>query len=108
MDSYKDVKNYIHNELGITKEYIDDIIRKTVKEEIVKVLNDNERIRRTVENEVVRCCKIYNSDGTRRSFVINVMDDIYNKIDKVIHEEVHKRLIIELKEPEECTRQENI
>ena len=108
MDRYKDVKNYIHNELGITKEYIDDLIRKTVKEEIVKVLNDDERIKRTVENEIVRCCKIYKSDGTRRSFVINVMDDIYNKIDSVIHEEVRKRLIIELKEPEECTRQENI
>lgn len=30
MSNYSDVKNYIHNELGITKEYIDEVIKKTV------------------------------------------------------------------------------
>lgn len=28
MSDYSDVKNYIHNELGITKEYIDEVIKK--------------------------------------------------------------------------------
>ena len=37
MSSYHDIKNYIHNDLGITKEYIDRIIRETVNTEIHKI-----------------------------------------------------------------------
>ena len=36
MSDYSDVKNYIHNELGITKEYIDEVIKKLFK---MKFLN---------------------------------------------------------------------
>ena len=103
MSTYNDVKNYIHNELGITKEYINDLVHKTVVDEIHKVLNDEPRIKQVIEDEIVRCCKIYKSDGTRRSFVISVMDDIYNKIDKTIHEEVRKRLIVELRDDNEVS-----
>lgn len=102
MSAYNDIKNYIHNELGVTKEYVDDIIRKTVVDEIHKILNDEPRIKQVIEDEIVRCCKIYKSDGTRRSFVISVMDDIYNKIDKTIHEEVRKRLIVELRSDDDA------
>ena len=40
MDNYKEIKNYIHNELGITKEYVDNIIVKTVQDEVKKVFNN--------------------------------------------------------------------
>ena len=38
MTNYKEIKNYLHNELGITKEYIDSIIVKTVKMKLKKFL----------------------------------------------------------------------
>lgn len=98
MSSYHDIKNYIHNDLGITKEYIDGIIRETVNTEIHKILNDEPRIKRTIEDEIIRCCKVYKSDGSRRSFVISTMDDIYNRIDTEIHNIVRERLIIKLKD----------
>lgn len=37
----------------------------------------------------------------RRSFVISTMDDIYNRIDSTIHEEVRKILIVELRDDNE-------
>ena len=37
-------------------------------------------------------------DSPRRSYIHSTMDEIYNKIDVVIHEEVLKRLKVELKE----------
>ena len=40
-------------------------------------------------------------DHPRRSYIHSTMDEIYNKIDTTIHEEVIKRLRIELKEPED-------
>ena len=43
MTNYKEIKNYLHNELGITKEYVDSIIIKTVQDEVKKVFN-NENI----------------------------------------------------------------
>lgn len=99
-DGFKNIRNYIHNYLGLTKEeirnFIWDFIKEIVDEEIRKVLNDEERIKRLVENEVIRQVKYHNKD--RQSYVISTMDEIYNKIDKVIHEEVLKRLVIELRD----------
>lgn len=95
---YNIIKNYIHNDLRITKEDIRGIIEETVKTEIHKILNDEPRIKQTIEDEIIRCCKVYNSDGERRSFVISTMDDIYNKIDKEIHNIVRENLIVSLRE----------
>ena len=39
MTNYKEIKNYLHKELGITKEYVDSIIIKTVQDEVKKVFN---------------------------------------------------------------------
>lgn len=37
---YKEVKNVIHNDLGITKEYVDKVIQDTIKTEINKLIKD--------------------------------------------------------------------
>lgn len=100
-NSYKVIKNFIHNDLGITKEYIDTIIRDTVNNEIHKILNDELRIKSIIENEIIRSCKKYNSDGTRRSFIVSTMDDIYNRIDSEIHKTVRERLIVKLRDSDE-------
>lgn len=101
-DNYKELKNYIHNYLGLTKEEVKkmiwDIVVETVNEEVNKCLNDKERIKSIIEGqikfEIMR-------DHPRRSYIHSTMDEIYNKIDSTIHEEVIKRLRIELKEPED-------
>ena len=102
IDNYKELKNYIHNYLGLTKEEIKkmvwDTVVETVNEEVNKCLNDKERIKSIIEGqikfEIMR-------DHPRRSYIHSTMDEIYNKIDSTIHEEVVKRLRIELKEPED-------
>ena len=102
IDNYKELKNYIHNYLGLTKEEIKkmvwDTVVETVNEEVNKCLNDRERIKSIIEGqikfEIMR-------DHPRRSYIHSTMDEIYNKIDTTIHEEVVKRLRIELKEPED-------
>ena len=102
IDNYKELKNYIHNYLGLTKEEIKkmiwDTVVETVNEEVNKCLNDRERIKSIIEGqikfEIMR-------DHPRRSYIHSTMDEIYNKIDSTIHEEVIKRLRIELKEPED-------
>ena len=101
-DKYKELKNYIHNYLGLTKEEIKkmvwDTVVETVNKEVNKCLNDKERIKSIIEGqikfEIMR-------DHPRRSYIHSTMDEIYNKIDSTIHEEVVKRLRIELKEPED-------
>ena len=102
IDNYKELKNYIHNYLGLTKEEIKkmvwDTVVETVNKEVNKCLNDKERIKSIIEGqikfEIMR-------DHPRKSYIHSTMDEIYNKIDTTIHEEVIKRLRIELKEPED-------
>ena len=51
---YKEVKNFMHNELGITKEMMDDIITKIVKEEVATVVGRNGEFIRHAIREVIR------------------------------------------------------
>lgn len=110
VDSFKSIRNYIHNYLGITKDEVRDIIldeiKKIVHEEVIKSLNDKERLKSIVEKELIRQIK-YGQDRYERSrFIINTMDHVYNRIDSIIHEEVLKRLRIELVEPKEEDKDE--
>lgn len=102
--NFKDIRNYIHNYLGITKDEVRDIvideIKKLVNEEITKTLNDKERLESIIEKELLYQLRFGPNKYERSSFIINTMDHIYNRIDSVIHEEVLKRLQITLKEPE--------
>lgn len=103
-NNYRELKNYIHNYLGISREDIKkaiwDLVVELVNEEVNKCLNDKERIRAIIEGQVrYEIMK----DHPRRSYIHTTMDEIYNKIDSTIHEEVVKRLRVELKEPEDET-----
>lgn len=104
IESYKDIKNYIHNYLGLTKEEVREMVleavKNTVKKEVDKCLNDENRLQHMIEKEILSQIK-YSQDGyKRRSFLISVMDEVYNRIDGIIHEEVLKRLQITLKDKE--------
>ena len=96
MSNYSDVKNYIHNELGITKEYIDEVIKKTVQDEISKLMNDNCFIRRLVENEVA--CSLYKKDNNRWHTIYDASNYIEDKITSTILQTVKDKVIISLKE----------
>ncbi len=93
---YKEVKNVIHNDLGITKEYIDDVIKKTVQNEIQILMNDEGFIRGLVEKEVAY--SLYRKDNDRWHTIYDASNYIEDKITKTILETVKEKLIIDLKE----------
>lgn len=99
MSNYSDVKNYIHNELGITKEYIDEVIKKTVQDEISKLMNDDCFIRGLIENEVAR--SLYKKDNNRWHTIYDASNYIEDKITKTILNTVKEKLVIGLKDDNE-------
>lgn len=99
---FKSIRNYIHNYLGLTKSEVIDIIEeelhKIVQEEIKKLLNDKQKLTNYIQQEIIKeISRDYNKQ--RHSYPISTMDEVYNKIDTIIHQEVLKRLVIELREP---------
>lgn len=96
--NHKDIRQYIHNTLGIPKIQIYDLIleelKAIVKEEVTKALHDEQYIEHLVEKEIIRQLKL---NEPRSSYIVNTTNSLYNKIDEVIHDEVMKRLVIELK-----------
>lgn len=96
MSNYSDVKNYIHNELGITKEYIDEVIKKTIQDEISKLMNDDCFIRGLVENEVAR--SLYKKDNNRWHTIYDASNYIEDKITSTILQTVKDKLVISLKD----------
>ena len=55
-DNYKSFKNYIHNDCGISKEYVQEEFKRLLKEaidlKIQQYVNDNERLQILIEAEV--------------------------------------------------------
>lgn len=102
-EEYKAFKNYIHGYLHLSKNdvmnIIKDTLQKLVSDEVSKVFNDKQYLENIVEKELIRQLRYGELKHERRSFVISTMDAIYNRIDSTIHEEVCKRLKIELVEP---------
>ena len=95
---YKECKNVIHNDLGITKEYIDDIIKKTVQDEIKKLMNDENFIRGLVEKEVAY--SLYKKDNNRWHIIYDAANYVEDKITQTILNTVRDKVVISLKEGE--------
>lgn len=100
---FKGIRNYIHNYLGLTKDEVRSIIKeelvKIVHEQVEKELKDKEHIQQIIQKKIIdEIRRDYGKE--RRSYAISTMDEIYNKIDREIHEEVLKRLVVTLREPE--------
>ena len=98
MTNYKEIKNYLHNELGITKEYIDSIIVRTVQDEVKKVFNNEGYVRdviiKTIDREVRR--EVCGESGWYTIHDMNSM--IKDEILNIIVKEVKDKVIISLKE----------
>lgn len=94
MSNYKDIKNYIHNELGITKDLINEIVFDTVKKEVQKVFNDESKIERIIHNYVREITKgDYKSPTWRRVSDINglIYNGVIDEICKTVKEKVEVR-----------------
>lgn len=86
---YKEVKNYIHNELKLTKEDIKEIMIPIVKEEVKHIFYN------TYGNDVdiewwIRCVV---SDEIRRCGGFSVIKNLYKE---VIKEEIADKLSIDI------------
>lgn len=97
-NSYKEIKNYIHNDLGYSRkeldEYINKIIEEYVNKRVEKLLNDKNFLEETISKEIIRQLR---REEPSRSYLVCTVNEIYSKIDKIIHDEVTSRLIVELK-----------
>jgi len=96
-DLYKAVKNYLHNDLGmsstINKEYIDKVIEAAVGKRVEQLFNDETVINRIIERKIADV--IVHGDKSwmgrvDRSFHAVVLD----QIKKAVQEEVTKKLNI--------------
>lgn len=86
---YREVKNYIHNELKLTREDIREIIIPIVKEEVKRVFNNTYGNDVSVDNWI-RCMV---SDEIKRHGDYNM---IRNLCREIIKEEIADKLSIEV------------
>ena len=92
---YRAVKNVIHNDLGITKEYIDEVIQDTIKTEINKLMKDECFIYGLVEKEVMR--SLHSKDANSWRTLHDASTFIKDEITSTILDEVKNKLEIRLK-----------
>lgn len=88
-NNYKEVKNYIHNDLKISKEYINSIIQVTVSNEIRKLMKDTDFINTLVSNRLKEILsKDYNKPIYNNLFTLDskIYDAVSNEISKTIKE----------------------
>ena len=96
MKNYNEFKNYIHNELNITKEDIQDMIRKIIQEEIQKMFNDETKIQSLLERMVRNTINKQYPQGIFYHTLISFNDMIEEHTLKAIYSEIKNRLKIEL------------
>lgn len=87
---YKAVKNYIHNELGLSKEDIREMIKPEIK------------------NEVMRCFKnTYGRDTDIEGWIRHMVKDeitryrynmVENAVKEIVRQEVSENLVIEIRQ----------
>ena len=95
MSNYSDVKNYLHNDLGISKEYVEKTILKTVKDEVDKLFSDESRLQVIIERIVKQSIK-KDEHKTLYHLLINFDSLLDEKITTTVFNEVKSRLKIEL------------
>lgn len=93
---YRAIKNVIHNDLGITKEYINNVIQDTVKKEIDKLINNESYIISLIKGEVLH--SIYNEDSKTWHLIRDASGWIKDEVTGTIVNEVKNKLEIRLKD----------
>jgi hypothetical protein len=78
MDNYKEVKNYIHNDLKITKENIQEMIQKEIKSQISDLLNDSSFVQNMIHNHITTILKYENYNNPRYRTITDINSMINN------------------------------
>ena len=95
MDNYKEIKNYIHNDLKISKEDINKIIQVTVATEIRNLMKDTDFVNKFVYTQLQRLLsKDYEKPIYQRVFNLN--DEIFNSVASEISKIIKDRVKISL------------
>lgn len=97
MSNYSDVKNYLHNDLGISKGYVEETIIKTVNDEFNKLFSDESRLQAIIERIVKQSIK-KDEHKTLYHLLMNFDRLLDEKITTTIFNEVKSKLKIELVE----------
>jgi uncharacterized protein (DUF2164 family) len=93
--NYQEVKNYLHNELGVTKEYVHELVKELVQDEVGKVLNSG-YIHDSIDKSVgYRVGNVYGR-GFGNSFENNVRGIIAKEVGRRVVENLN----IEVKQSE--------
>lgn len=100
MSNYADIKNYLHNDLGISKEYVEEVILKVVKDEIEKLFSDEERLQVILER-IVRNYIKRDEHKTLYHLLLNFDSLLDEKITRTVFDAVKSKLKIELVEEDE-------
>lgn len=91
MDNYKQVKNLIHNELNITKDDIREIITNTVKDEITKIMTNEQFLDSVIRSQIKSILNTeYTNPKYKRLFSLNEMiyDNVCSQISKTVHDNI--------------------
>lgn len=96
MDNYKEVKNYIHNDLKITKEDIQEIIRKEVLNQVTALVKDSSFIHEMIFDHIKH---IFRKEEYKQPYYktitdINSMiyDGLIDELGKVVHDNIKIRV----------------
>lgn len=91
MNNYKEIKNVIHNDMKITKDDIKNIIIDTVRDEIIKIMNDEQFIESVVRSQLKSILNIeYTNPKYKRLFSLNelIYDNVCSEISKTVSENI--------------------
>ncbi len=84
--NYAAVKNLIHNEMGISKDDLKDLIRQIFSEEILRLLkSDKDAIDHTIKLHINKLVENALSDGYRNNFKDKVANQLTAEISKFVY-----------------------
>lgn len=96
MDNYKEIKNYIHNELKITKEDIQKIIQEEVKKQISSLLNDSNFVENMIYYHISNLLSKGNYKNPRYQRITDINSFIYDGLMDELGKTVHNNIKIKV------------
>lgn len=97
---YKEVKNFIHNEAKITKEFIKEVVEETVKYEITKILKDETYMNNLVKSQIKEVMK-NDFEKPHWQRIFNLDTEIYNAVCDEVSQMVKDKLELRFKDSPE-------
>ena len=91
MNTYKEVKNLIHNDMQITKDDIKNIIIDTVKDEVAKIMQDEQFIESIIRSQLKSILNTeYTNPKYKKLFSLNelIYDNVCSEISKMVSDNI--------------------